>query len=34
MGLERARSMCFCRVEVSAREKPIAERLVTYRLGG
>jgi uncharacterized protein (TIGR00369 family) len=30
----RGRSMCFCRVEVSAGEKPVAEGLVTYRLGG
>ena len=30
----RGRSMCFCRVEVSAAQKPVAEGLVTYRLGG
>jgi uncharacterized protein (TIGR00369 family) len=30
----RGRSMCFCRVEVSAGEKAVAEGLVTYRLGG
>jgi uncharacterized protein (TIGR00369 family) len=30
----RGRSMCFCRVDVRAGERPIAEGLVTYRLGG
>jgi uncharacterized protein (TIGR00369 family) len=30
----RGRSMCFCRVEVRAGDKPVAEGLVTYRLGG
>ena len=30
----RGRSMCFCRVDVRAGEKPVAEGLVTYRLGG
>ncbi len=30
----RGKTMCFCHVEVSAGEKPVAEGLVTYRLGG
>ena len=30
----RGRSMCFCRVDVRAAETPVAEGLVTYRLGG
>jgi uncharacterized protein (TIGR00369 family) len=30
----RGRSMCFCRVDVRAGDKPVAEGLVTYRLGG
>jgi uncharacterized protein (TIGR00369 family) len=30
----RGRSMCFCRVDVRAGNKPVAEGLVTYRLGG
>ena len=30
----RGRTMCFCRVEVAANGKPVAEGLVTYRLGG
>jgi uncharacterized protein (TIGR00369 family) len=30
----RGKSMCFCRVEVTAGDRPIAEGLVTYRLGG
>jgi uncharacterized protein (TIGR00369 family) len=30
----RGKTMCFCHVAVSAAEKPVAEGLVTYRLGG
>jgi uncharacterized protein (TIGR00369 family) len=30
----RGKTMCFCRVEVSADGRPVAEGLVTYRLGG
>jgi uncharacterized protein (TIGR00369 family) len=30
----RGKAMCFCHVEVTAGEKPVAEGLVTYRLGG
>lgn len=29
----RGKTMCFCRVDVSAGGKPVAEGLVTYRLG-
>ena len=31
---KRGRTMCFCRVDVRAGDTPIAEGLVTYRLGG
>jgi uncharacterized protein (TIGR00369 family) len=34
MVTRRGKTMCFCRVEVSADGKPVAEGLVTYRLGG
>jgi uncharacterized protein (TIGR00369 family) len=34
MVTRRGRSICFCRVEVSAGEDPVAEGMVTYRLGG
>jgi uncharacterized protein (TIGR00369 family) len=30
----RGKTMCFCRVEVAAGDRPVAEGLVTYRLGG
>ena len=29
----RGKSICFCRVEVEAGDKPVAEGLVSYRLG-
>jgi uncharacterized protein (TIGR00369 family) len=31
---KRGKSVCFCRVDVSAAGRPVAEGLVTYRLGG
>jgi uncharacterized protein (TIGR00369 family) len=31
---KRGRSVCFCRVDVAAGDRPVAEGLVTYRLGG
>jgi uncharacterized protein (TIGR00369 family) len=30
----RGKTICFCHVAVAAGEKPVAEGLVTYRLGG
>jgi uncharacterized protein (TIGR00369 family) len=31
---KRGKSVCFCRVDVRSGDQPVAEGLVTYRLGG